>query len=83
MAGAGPQGGFNFDLVKRNEFFEARGVKHPGFTKTGTTIAGIIYKARGRLRSGSLGLQADGGGGRRQRRSGPACRCWLAPCALA
>lgn len=46
MAGAGPQGGFNFDLVKRNEFFEARGVKHPGFTKTGTTIAGIIYKAR-------------------------------------
>ena len=45
MAG---QGGFSFDLCKRNEFLEARGCKHPGFTKTGTTIAGIIYKARGR-----------------------------------
>jgi 20S proteasome alpha/beta subunit len=41
MAG---QGGFAFDLCKRNEFLEARGAKHPGFTKTGTTIAGIIYK---------------------------------------
>ena len=37
-------GGFNFDLCKRNEFFEKKGVKGPGFTKTGTTIAGIIFK---------------------------------------
>ena len=37
-------GGFSFDLCKRNEFFEKKGVKGPGFTKTGTTIAGIIFK---------------------------------------
>lgn len=46
MAAAPQQGGFNFDLCKRNEFLEARGAKHPGFTKTGTTIAGVIFKAR-------------------------------------
>lgn len=39
-----PVGGFNFDLAKRNAYLEAKGVKSPGFTKTGTTIAGIIYK---------------------------------------
>ncbi|EFN57009.1 hypothetical protein CHLNCDRAFT_30565 [Chlorella variabilis] len=38
------QGGFSFDLCKRNEFFAAKGVQHPGFTKTGTTIAGLIFK---------------------------------------
>jgi len=41
------QGGFSFDLCKRNEFFEKKGMKHPGFTKTGTTIAGVIFKVRG------------------------------------
>jgi 20S proteasome subunit beta 2 len=37
-------GGFAFDLCKRNEILEKKGMKHPGFTKTGTTIAGVIYK---------------------------------------
>lgn len=39
------EGGFSFDLCKRNEVLEARGMKGPGFTKTGTTIAGVIFKA--------------------------------------
>ena len=37
-------GGFNFDLCKRNEVLEMKGMKGPGFTKTGTTISGIIFK---------------------------------------
>ncbi|KAK2076475.1 hypothetical protein QBZ16_001000 [Prototheca wickerhamii] len=37
-------GGFNFDLVQRNALLEQKGMKGPGFTKTGTTIAGIIFK---------------------------------------
>lgn len=36
--------GFNFDLAQRNAYMEGRGVKAPGFTKTGTTIAGVIFK---------------------------------------
>ena len=43
---AAEEGGFVFDLCKRNDFFEKQGVKGPGFTKTGTTIAGIIFKVR-------------------------------------
>ncbi|DBA76230.1 hypothetical protein WJX77_006905 [Trebouxia sp. C0004] len=39
-----PEGAFNFDLCKRNSYLEGRGIKAPGFTKTGTTIAGIIFK---------------------------------------
>lgn len=39
-------GGFNFDLVQRNALLEQKGMKGPGFTKTGTTIAGIIFKVR-------------------------------------
>ena len=39
-----PEGPFSFDLCKRNAYLETRGVKAPGFTKTGTTIAGIIFK---------------------------------------
>ena len=39
-----PEGAFSFDLCKRNTYLEARGVKAPGYTKTGTTIAGIIFK---------------------------------------
>ena len=38
--------GFNFDLAQRNAYLESRGVKAPGFTKTGTTIAGLIFKVR-------------------------------------
>eukprot|EP00884_Botryococcus_braunii_P010244 jgi/Botrbrau1/19220/Bobra.0077s0120.1 len=37
-------GGFDFDLCARNAFLEARGVKSPGFKKTGTTISGVIFK---------------------------------------
>lgn len=37
-------GGFSFDLCKRNSFLEKKGVSPPGLWKTGTTIAGVIYK---------------------------------------
>lgn len=40
------QGGFNFDLCRRNAMLESRGVKLPKFRKTGTTIAGVVYKVR-------------------------------------
>ena len=35
---------FDFSLVKRNSMLAASGMKAPGFMKTGTTIAGIIFK---------------------------------------
>lgn len=38
--------GFNSDLVERNAYLESRGVKSPSLTKTGTTIAGIVFKVR-------------------------------------
>ncbi|BDA47457.1 Proteasome subunit beta type-7 [Coccomyxa sp. Obi] len=38
------QGGFAFDLCGRNAYLERRGIKPPRFTKTGTTIAGLIFK---------------------------------------
>lgn len=41
---AGEGKGFNFDLCKRNELLLSRGVKAPAPTKTGTTIAGIVFK---------------------------------------
>lgn len=37
-------GGFSFDLCARNTILEKRGMQAPGFLKTGTTIAGIIFK---------------------------------------
>jgi 20S proteasome subunit beta 2 len=37
-------GGFSFDLCKRNDFLEMKGMKGPGYTKTGTTISGVIFK---------------------------------------
>jgi 20S proteasome subunit beta 2 len=37
-------GGFAFDLLARNAALEARGVKAPGFKKTGTTIVGLVFK---------------------------------------
>lgn len=39
-----PQGGFNFDNVARNAMLERAGFKAPRAVKTGTTIAGIIFK---------------------------------------
>jgi hypothetical protein len=38
--------GFNFDLCRRNEHLIGRGVKPPGLKKTGTTIAGIVFKVK-------------------------------------
>lgn len=37
-------GGFNFDLVKRNAMLESKGVTPPKAWKTGTTIAGLVFK---------------------------------------
>jgi hypothetical protein len=42
-------GGFTFDLCKRNAYLADKGVKAPGVWKTGTTIAGVVYKARCRV----------------------------------
>jgi len=38
------RGGFNFDLVRRNEFLVKVGKGQPKVKKTGTTIAGVVYK---------------------------------------
>eukprot|EP01098_Paradermamoeba_levis_P001530 TRINITY_DN117_c0_g1_i1.p1 TRINITY_DN117_c0_g1~~TRINITY_DN117_c0_g1_i1.p1 ORF type:complete len:305 (-),score=122.16 TRINITY_DN117_c0_g1_i1:31-864(-) len=37
-------GGFSFEFTKRNEMMESAGLKLPRATKTGTTIAGLIFK---------------------------------------
>ena len=42
-------GGFNFELCKRNAMLEAKGVPAPTAWKTGTTIAGVVFKVRGAL----------------------------------
>lgn len=44
VSGGTDAGGFNFELCKRNEHLVKRGVPLPAPTKTGTTIAGILYK---------------------------------------
>ena len=64
-------GGFNFDLVQRNALLEQKGMKGPGFTKTGTTIAGIIFKVRG-LWQGAGGCAV---GWARAGNQGPARAC--------
>lgn len=38
------QSGFSFDNVTRNLFLENKGFKAPIAMKTGTTIAGVIFK---------------------------------------
>jgi len=38
------EGGFNFDLCKRNAFIAAQGGVAPTAKKTGTTIVGMVYK---------------------------------------
>jgi 20S proteasome subunit beta 2 len=38
------EGGFSFDLCKRNEFLQKSGYKMPLAKKTGTTIVGVVYK---------------------------------------
>ena len=39
-----PRSGFSFDNFARNEFMAKKGFPCPRATKTGTTIAGIIWK---------------------------------------
>ncbi|OTF73652.1 proteasome subunit beta type-7-like protein, partial [Euroglyphus maynei] len=39
-----PTGGFNFENFERNEYLRQKGYPMPNVQKTGTTIAGIIYK---------------------------------------
>lgn len=39
-----PRGGFSFELCKRNEALKQAGLQFPTPLKTGTTIAGIVYK---------------------------------------
>lgn len=68
-----PQGAFSFELTRRNALLEQRGMKAPGFTKTGTTIAGIIFKVRG-ARARLWERREGGGGARIDRRSAPAPR---------
>jgi len=42
--------GFSFDLCKRNAMLQGAGMKLPKFTKTGTTIVGVVYKVRFAIR---------------------------------
>lgn len=44
MSDVTPKGGFSFDLCKRNDMLSKNGVQRPPFTKTGTTIVGLIFK---------------------------------------
>ncbi|XP_076631172.1 proteasome beta2 subunit [Colletes latitarsis] len=39
-----PAPGFSFDLCRRNNFLVKKGFKPPRAVKTGTTIAGVVYK---------------------------------------
>lgn len=46
--------GFRFDHVRRNEFLAERGIHPPKTLKTGTTIAGVVFKVS-RITRRSLG----------------------------
>lgn len=39
-----PKTGFSFDLCRRNDMLTKKGLKSPGFLKTGTTIVGLIFE---------------------------------------
>ncbi|KAF7819495.1 proteasome subunit beta type-7-B [Senna tora] len=39
-----PKGGFSFDLCRRNDMLEKKGLKPQCFLKTGTTIVGLIFQ---------------------------------------
>ncbi|KAF7844522.1 proteasome subunit beta type-7-B [Senna tora] len=39
-----PKGGFSFDLCRRNDMLEKKGLKPQSFLKTGTTIVGLIFQ---------------------------------------
>uniref|UniRef100_A0A0D9WDK0 Proteasome subunit beta n=1 Tax=Leersia perrieri TaxID=77586 RepID=A0A0D9WDK0_9ORYZ len=47
MAGAmdlPPKGGFSYDYCRRNAMLADKGLKMPGFLKTGTTIVGLVFQ---------------------------------------
>ncbi len=47
MAGATdlpPKGGFSYDNCARNAMLVEKGLKMPGFLKTGTTIVGLVFQ---------------------------------------
>ncbi|XP_041369016.1 proteasome subunit beta type-7-like [Gigantopelta aegis] len=44
LAVEAPRGGFNFENCHRNAMLEEKGLKLPKALKTGTTIAGIVFK---------------------------------------
>ncbi len=65
-------GGFDFSLVKRNAVLQAKGMMGAKAWKTGTTIAGVVYKARRGPRS--LGARAlPGARGSTRRLGAPFC----------
>jgi len=39
-----PKGGFSFDLCRRNDMLEKKGLKSPSYLKTGTTIVGLVFQ---------------------------------------
>ncbi|XP_057761444.1 proteasome subunit beta type-7-B [Arachis stenosperma] len=39
-----PKGGFSFDLCRRNDMLQKKGLKPQSFLKTGTTIVGLIFQ---------------------------------------
>ncbi|KAJ0631320.1 putative proteasome endopeptidase complex [Helianthus annuus] len=39
-----PKVGFSFDLCSRNNMLTKKGLKPPGYLKTGTTIVGVVCK---------------------------------------
>lgn len=39
-----PKTGFSFDLCRRNDMLAKKGLKQPGYLKTGTTIVGLIFE---------------------------------------
>nr|GEY47356.1 proteasome subunit beta type-7-B-like [Tanacetum cinerariifolium] len=39
-----PKTGFSFDLCRRNDMLAKKGLKQPGYLKTGTTIVGLIFQ---------------------------------------
>lgn len=55
------KGGFSFDLCKRNDFLEKKGLNQPGFRKTGTTIVGLVFQVQPAFNRGTffvfLGLE--------------------------
>lgn len=80
-------GGFSFDLVKRNTLLERKGMAPPSAWKTGTTIAGVVFKVGGADRYGAAAAAERRPAGRlseraatRLRRGHQARPTWRARC---